>query len=255
MPFGTTRDGTRIFYEITGAGLPLLLVSGQASDHHMWDPILPDFTSRFQVITADYRGTGESDTPLEKPYSTRGFAQDLIEVLDAAGIRHAFAYGISMGGRVCQWLAIDHADRIKAIVLGATTPGNRHGIPRSAEIASLLQSGDIAAMANLMASPEWLAKHASLMIPPTTSTAARLLHFQASEEHDTWDFLPAIKVPTLVIHGNNDRVNETANAALLVSRIPNAETAIIDGGRHAYFLEFREEASRIVCEFLIARSS
>ena len=79
---------------------------------------------------------------------------------------------------------------------------------------------------------------------------AQRLHYLASEGHDAWDLLPTIKAPTLVIHGSEDVVNPTANAPLLVSRIPNAELYIVEGGRHGYFLEFREEASRVVNEFL-----
>ena len=79
---------------------------------------------------------------------------------------------------------------------------------------------------------------------------AQRLHYLASEDHDTWDLLPTISAPTLVIHGSEDVVNPTANAYLLAERIPNAELSIVEGGRHGYFIEFREEASRVVKEFL-----
>jgi len=79
---------------------------------------------------------------------------------------------------------------------------------------------------------------------------ARKLHYQASEGHDAWALLPTIKAPTLVIHGSNDQVNMTANAPLLAERIPGAELSIVEGGRHMFFLEFREEAGRVVKEFL-----
>jgi pimeloyl-ACP methyl ester carboxylesterase len=103
MPYATASDGTRLSYEVLGAGPPLLLVSGQASDRTVWDSVRGDFAARHQVIVFDHRGTGDSDKP-EAPYSTRGFAGDAIAVLDAAGIGRAHAYGISMGGRICQWL-------------------------------------------------------------------------------------------------------------------------------------------------------
>ena len=83
-------------------------------------------------------------------------------------------------------------------------------------------------------------------IPPH----AQRLHFLASEGHEAWDLLPTIISPTLVIHGNDDRVNPTANAPLLAERIPGAELYVLQGGRHLFFVEFREEASRVVNEFL-----
>jgi pimeloyl-ACP methyl ester carboxylesterase len=62
--------------------------------------------------------------------------------------------------------------------------------------------------------------------------------------------LPTITAPTLVIHGTNDWINPTANAALLAGHIPGAELHMVEGGRHGYFIEFREEASAIVLDFL-----
>jgi pimeloyl-ACP methyl ester carboxylesterase len=59
-----------------------------------------------------------------------------------------------------------------------------------------------------------------------------------------------MSAPTLVIHGSEDQRVPTANAFLLASLIPGAELSIIEGGRHAYLVEFREEASRAVNEFL-----
>ena len=55
-----------------------------------------------RVIVLDYRGTGQSDKPNEPAYSTRGFAQDAVAVLELLGIERAHAYGVSMGGRVAQ---------------------------------------------------------------------------------------------------------------------------------------------------------
>src|SRR5574337_759917 len=114
MPFAIAEDGTRLYYEINGAGEPLLLVAGRASDHHLWNLIRGDFARRYQVIVYDPRGTGQSDRPEQPPYSTRGFARDAVAILDHLGIPRAHVYGVSMGGVVGQWLGIDHGDRIGA---------------------------------------------------------------------------------------------------------------------------------------------
>ena len=68
--------------------------------------------------------------------------------------------------------------------------------------------------------------------------------------HDTWDVLPAISVPTLVIHGDADLLVPTENSKLLAERIPGAELHIITGARHVYFWDHGDEASRVVREFL-----
>jgi pimeloyl-ACP methyl ester carboxylesterase len=60
-----------------------------------------------------------------------------------------------------------------------------------------------------------------------------------------------MSAPTLVIHGSEDQLAPTANASLLAERIPGAELSLIKGGRHGYLVEFREEVSRVVNEFLV----
>lgn len=102
MPFATASDGIRLYYEEIGQGEPLLLINGQGGDHTGWDGVRDDFAGRYHVIVFDHRGTGQSDKPTEPPYSTRGFAQDVISILDHLNIPRAHAYGISMGGRICQ---------------------------------------------------------------------------------------------------------------------------------------------------------
>jgi len=257
MPFATAGDGARLAYEVIGAGPPLLLVSGQASDRHTWAAARGDFASRHCVIVFDHRGTGESDKPEAPAYSTRGFAGDAVAVLDAAGISRAHVYGVSMGGRICQWLAIDHPGRIGAVVLGCTTPGNAHGVRRPPAVDPELASGDPVRLMPYLVTPAWAASHPELLaqlaatardrpVPPY----ARRLHYLASEGHDTWDLLPTIKAPTLVVHGADDLVNVAANAPLLAERIPGAELHIIEGARHAYFWENRPEASQLVLDFL-----
>jgi len=260
MPYATASDGTRLYYEELGTGEPLLLVSGQGSDHMSWEGIRDDFADRYHVIVYDHRGTGQSDKPSEPPYSTRGFAQDAIAILDHLHIPRAHAYGVSMGGRICQWLGIDHANRIGALVLGCTTPGNAHGVRRPGDVDAMMANplsdpeAAMKAMLNTMVSPTWVAAHpefiAKMLQQSPIPAYAQRLHYQASEGHDTWDLLPTISAPTLVIHGSNDLVNPTANAYLLAERIPHAELYIVEGGRHGYMIEFREEANRVVKEFL-----
>lgn len=254
--FAVAGDGARIGYEVLGAGPPLLLIAGQASDRTLWEEVRDDFAAHHQVIVFDHRGTGESDKPTT-PYSTRGFARDAIAVLDAAGVARAHVYGISMGGRIAQWLAIEHAPRLGALVLGCTTPGNAHGVRRPPAVDPELASGDPVRLWPFLVAPDWarahperLAAHEAALRRHPVPPHARRLHFQASEAHDAWERLPSITAPTLVIHGSADQINVAANAALLAARIPGAALHLIDGARHAYFWDHRIEASRVVLEFL-----
>ncbi len=250
MPFAEAPDGARIAFDCLGRGDPLLLISGQALDRSMWDGIRPALAETFQVITFDARGTGLSDKPGAPPYSTRGFAGDAAAVLDAAGVARAHVYGFSMGGRVSQWLAIDHPDRVGALVLGATSPGGRHAMKRPPDVEAILRSGRTRDLAATFFSPGYLAENPGAFAPRPIPPFAQRLHFRASEEHDAWEHLPSITAPTLIIHGSEDQLSPTGNAAVLGARIPGSRVEIISGARHGYIDEFRDQALAMVVSIL-----
>ncbi|HEX2171049.1 MAG TPA: alpha/beta fold hydrolase [Dehalococcoidia bacterium] len=263
MPYAKAFDGTRLYFEETGTGAPLLLISGNGANHTMWDDLRDDFAAHYQSITFDHRGTGASDKPVEPPYSTRTFAQDAIAILDHLAISRTHVYGVSMGGYVAQWLAIDSPERVGTLVLGCTGPGGTQTVRRSSEVDALMKrrtadpTGAARALLETVVSPSWLAadpdRSAHLQqrltaAPPHTMQ----LHFKAALAHDAWALLPTITAPTLIIHGSEDVLVPTANAELMRQRIPGAEVHIIAGGRHGYIWEVRDEADRAVLEFLKA---
>ncbi|MEC3956573.1 alpha/beta fold hydrolase [Nocardia sp. CDC153] len=256
MTYAAAPDGTRIAYQLHGAGAPLVLLAGQANNHHWWDAIRADFHPAHSTLTLDYRGTGDSDKP-DTPHSTEQFAEDVIAVLDHLGIDRADAYGTSMGGRVAQHLAARHPHRVGALILGCTSPGGPHSVERSNDVRrSLAQSDPEAAqqaLLELMYTPHWLTNHPGphhTLGDPTMPAHSRRHHLTASTRHNAWDLLPHITSPTLVLHGTDDLLNPTANAPLLATRIPDAQLHLIPQGRHAYFEEFRHLASPAVLDFL-----
>lgn len=254
--YAEAADGTRIAYQVAGDGPPLLLLAGQANNHHWWDGVRDDFALVRTTITFDYRGTGASGKP-ETPYSTRQFAGDAVAVLDELGVRVADVYGTSMGGRTAQILAAEAPERVARLVLGCTSPGGEHGIERGDAVRRSLGQLDRKAarqaLAELMYTEDWLIRHPGphqTMGDPDMPDHARRLHLLASARHDAWDLLTSIRARTLVLHGTDDVFNPTANAPLLAERIPDARMELIEGARHAYFEEFREIAGRLVVDFL-----
>ncbi|WP_307831780.1 alpha/beta fold hydrolase [Prauserella cavernicola] len=258
MPYARASDDTALYYEVHGDGeQTLLLLPGQSNGHHWWNSARPDFDSVFRTVVLDYRGIGDSDKPDTDSYSTKGFALDALAVLDDVGAERVHVYGTSMGGRVAQWLAAEHAERVDRLVLGCTSPGSPHGIERGENVRRALGQRDARAarhaLLELMYTPEWMAANPgpynTIGVRGTPSHVLRR-HRRASAEHDSWDALPSITAPTLVVHGTDDVFNPTENAPLLAKRIPGARMELIAGARHAYFEEFRSVASPLVLDFL-----
>lgn len=249
-------DGTRLAYQVAGTGRPLLLLAGQANSHTWWDGVRADFHGQHATLTMDYRGTGDSDAP-DEPYSTRGLAEDAVSVLDDLGLDVVDVYGTSMGGRVAQWLAAAHPQRVRRLVLGCTSPGGLLARERDVAVRRALGQPDPnaarAALLDYMFTPEWLARHpgphpvvGDAGMPPH----ARRRHLQASNTHDAWDVLPRITAPTLILHGEDDLMAPVANAHLLAERIPGAAVHVFPGARHGYFLQCRPQSSQLVAAFL-----
>src|SRR5215471_21288766 len=88
-----------LYYEINGAGQPLVLIHGLGSSLRDWEPQVAELCKTFQVITFDLRGHGRSDKPAG-PYSIEQFAADLAGLLGALGVGSAHVAGISLGGAV-----------------------------------------------------------------------------------------------------------------------------------------------------------
>ena len=217
MPFAIAPDGVGLYFEESGRGEPLLLVAGRASDHHLWNLIRSDF-KHYRVIVYDQRGTGQSDKPEQPPYSTRGFARDAIAILDHLNLPRAHVYGASMGGAIGQWLGIEHAGRVGALVLACSFAGGAHYIRPSAEVQTKIAGSDPGVtdlfFTHKWALPKFFLSMRESIRQPMPGFAERL-HAQASQEHDSWERLPEVSVPTLILHGSDDRVTPAANAQVL----------------------------------------
>jgi pimeloyl-ACP methyl ester carboxylesterase len=95
-------------------------------------------------IALDAPGTGASEEPRDGTHSPRRLAADAVAVLDALGVDRAHVYGTSMGGKVAQWLAIDHPRRTGALTLGCTSTGGDHALVATPEVLRTLTASTLA---------------------------------------------------------------------------------------------------------------
>jgi 3-oxoadipate enol-lactonase len=122
VPFAEINH-TRIFYRIEGqSGLPVLVLAHSLGcDQEMWAPQMPDFLHHFQVLRYDARGHGASAVPAGD-FTLDQLGQDALGLADKLGITKFAFCGISMGGAVGQWLAINAPQRLTALILANTSP-------------------------------------------------------------------------------------------------------------------------------------
>jgi pimeloyl-ACP methyl ester carboxylesterase len=121
MPYAPV-DGTSIYYETAGSGPALVLVHGSGGNHAIWWQQVPYFAQRYQTITLDLRGFGNSDAVADGP-DARDFPRDVLGVLDALHLEKAALLGQSIGALACLRLAVAQPARITAVVL-AHSAGN-----------------------------------------------------------------------------------------------------------------------------------
>jgi 3-oxoadipate enol-lactonase len=262
----TTGNGINLYYEVHGEGEPLLLIMGLSLNSKSWFRTLPALSEHFKVIIFDNRGTGLSDKP-NSPYSIEQMAEDAKCVMDAAGVDSAHVYGISMGGMIAQKLALMYPSRIRSLVLGCTTSGGVNHIQPGADVSMLML-----ARASSVTTPEEMAwatapilySHAFLeeqrelvaedikkRIEIPVLPYAYMLQLQACLAHDTYNQIGQVKVPTLVIHGDEDKLVPYQNGVTLAEKIPNAEFLTIQGAGHIYVTEANDLVNEKVLNFLI----
>lgn len=257
-----TRTGFPLSVQASGPtqAPALLLLQGQANSHEWWDGLRCDFEPEFRTVTFDYRGTGGSRGELGE-LSTSVFAEDAAQVLDHLRIDRAAVYGTSMGGRVAQMLALNFPERVSALVLACTTPGGPHSVKRPREVgqslARLQGKEHTQYLFDLFYTPDWtVAPRDSKLLGDDSMTAAEsAAHLRISADHNAWDRLPEITAPTLIIHGDEDRMNPAENATLLHERIPHSQIRVFPGGRHGFFEEFAEVVTPEIVRFLESTES
>ena len=118
MPYATTDDRVKLWYEETGAGQPIVFVHEFAADHRSWEPQMRHFGQRYRCITFSARGYPPSDVPEKaESYSQNRATDDIAAVMDHLKIDKAHVVGLSMGGFATLHFGFRHPQRALSLVV------------------------------------------------------------------------------------------------------------------------------------------
>jgi len=251
-------------YFVEGEGPPLLMIMGYSGQARTWGaPILKGLREHFTTITFSNRGTGLSDKP-DTPTTIDQMADDAAALLDALNLNRVHVFGVSMGGMIAQAMALLHPKRVQGLVLGCTAPGGSHTETASPEVIAMMVPGPGMTREEMVrnawpaiVTPRFIASHHEFLEEIMTEgfkqpTPLETLGKQmaAINNFDSYERLGQIKAPTLVIHGDADRLVPPSNGERLAKGIPAAEHRTISGVGHMFFWEAPEEAAAMITEFL-----
>jgi 3-oxoadipate enol-lactonase len=263
MPYTRGSDGIRVFYQVSGRadGEPLLLVQGLGQDHNGWLLQRFPFGARYRCIAPDNRGVGRSDKPAG-PYDLEQMSEDLVRVLDDAGVERAHVAGVSMGGILAQILAVRHPERVRSLVLACTAchhhPWRRELLEEWAEHATnegmrSFSRKNLRWVVGVRSMHRfWPAMQ--LLGPIAFDLPAEAFVSQIQAILDADDSLRSelhhIAVPTLVIVGSQDILTPQGDSEEIASLIPGSRLAVVRGGAHGFMVEHAGDFNRAILDFL-----
>ncbi len=249
------RDTHRLHFDVRGpaSAPPALLIMGLAFSSRAWHSLPERLEHAFRVITFDNAGTGRSSAP--RSLRLPQMADDAAAVLDAAGVDQAAVFGISMGGMIAIELALRHRARVRRLALGATFGGYWKSRKPSFDTVAMLAAATVLGkrfppgrLAGLLTTDTYFARDregflAWLARTDPTDPFTAMRQMNAIVRHAATDRLSQIRIPTLVITGDRDRLVPAENSRRLARAIEGARLLELSGAGHCFPVERPDEVA------------
>jgi 3-oxoadipate enol-lactonase len=271
MPTANLGD-IDLYYEEAGQGEPVLLVPPSWWPAATWNVgVVSALSQRYRTIIFDCRGTGRSSKPKDG-YTVQQFAQDGIALLSHLKIPRCHVVGFALGGQIVQAMAIARPDLVATVTMAAAGPGSKtlSGGPRDLSPEAAREIGEMGFEQYIKShinndgmafNPDFYREHrdlASALADALWSGQSTVEQFRYHEEARlSWDALakaPEVKVPALILCGEDDNVNRRGStpvgtARRLAELVSGAELALVPGVRHMTFWD-GDDALRALLDFL-----
>lgn len=268
MPFLTTDDSVKLFYEETGSGTPVVFVHEFAGDCRSWEPQMRAFARRYRCIAFNARGWTPSEVPADvASYSQARARDDIRSVLDQLGIAKAHICGLSMGGFATLHFGLAYPDRALSLVVGGVGYGAEKGEREkfrneAVVIAGRLESQGMAKFAEAYAygptrvqfenkDPRGFAEFKQQLAEHSAKGAANTQLGVQKERPSIFDLEPQLKkltVPTLILSGDEDWPC-LLPGVYMKRMIPSAALQLIPNSGHTINIEEPDAFNAAVAGF------
>jgi len=269
VAYAQTDDGVRLYFEEAGSGTPIVFVHEFGGDHRSWEAQMRHFARRHRCVTFGARGYPPSDVPEKvEMYSQARAVRDIVAVMDAAGIDRAHVVGLSMGGFASLHFGLDFPQRARSIVVagagyGAEKQYEQYFRDVSAEVARQFETQGSAQFAKTYAlgasrvqfqnkDPRGWQEFATQLGEHSARGSAntmRGVQMLRPSLYDLEDRLRAMRVPTLVVVGDED--DHCLQPGIFLKKvIPACGLLVLPKTGHTINLEEPGHFNRFVSEFI-----
>jgi pimeloyl-ACP methyl ester carboxylesterase len=235
---------------------PIVLLHGLGTDRRVWLYQVPALCARLPTILVDLRGHGRSSAPAGE-WTIADMARDVVRLLRHLGAERAHLAGVSMGGMVAQQFALDYPYATASLILASTiagVPADGQNVARDAlQFIATYSMAEVSRARITMAFTDRVDPTMRLHLIEAVALNDKAVYERAARsvfEFSVRDRLQEVRVPTLVVVGEEERSLPRAWMEDLATRIRGARVVRIAGAAHLCNMERPQEFNRAVLEFL-----
>lgn len=251
MPFFETSSKLKFRYSDKGSGFPIIFLHGSLGTRKLWrNQFNSALSGKYRLIAPDQRGHGDSERP-ESGYGLAEYVNDVKDLMDHLGLREAVLAGSSMGGVISEGFALKYPKKVRALVLVGSL-ARAIWLGEKERYIQKTSNESIPARVRKWFGPYSTRANIDYAIRQSKKTS---IYFREGVVRDFGNFdlrknLHKIKVPTLIIVGNDDKETPKIESKIINNAISGSELHLVPRSGHLVMLEQPRIFNSLLSHFL-----